>query len=541
MRLAAALLGTLVTLLAAPAAGFAATWVAGPFSLRETPPCTREQPCTLKFAAESALDGDDVLVLGGEYGDAGSVSVSKAVQVRGEAGSRPTITGSSFLSLSGSGAPSPPSIAHVELAGAGTLSLFRATGEDVVATGSSPGKTGVSLGTAALLRNSRVVVSGQNAIAVRVGQTSDADPARLVHVTAIATGDGSRGVFAEASAFEIPPCVGGPSHVRITNSILRGVLVDIEARGESSGGSCFFGANAIVEFSNYRTTNGMSGGFVNPGPGNQTSPAQTDDVAIFADDLFHQRLDSPTVDAAGSTPLAGDLDFDGDPRVAGVRADIGGDEVPDPPAVETQAASGVGLDGATLNALVTPAARELHVVFDYGPDPSYGSTTEPVVLPAGSGQQVVSSLIGGLPPGTTHHYRARVFDTGPFQARDATGADASFTTVALPAVMTGVTVRKRTSRKRLRRRGLRVVYVLGRPGTRAVATLYGPRRGSKRRVRIARSRVTHEEAGKARVRLRPKRRGIRKLRRRGRLTVVVKATAPGGETARERVRVRYRR
>ena len=100
-----------------------------------------------------------------------------------------------------------------------------------------------------------------------------------------------------------------------------------------------------------------------------------------------------------------------------------------PPQLSIGAASGVGIDAATLNGSVNPEAHSTTYHFEYGPTTAYGNST--AATAAGSSQETapVAAGIGGLDPSTTYHYRLVATNAvGP-----ATTADATFTTTAAPA------------------------------------------------------------------------------------------------------------
>ncbi len=100
-----------------------------------------------------------------------------------------------------------------------------------------------------------------------------------------------------------------------------------------------------------------------------------------------------------------------------------------PPLLSIDAASGVGVDAATLNGSVNPEGHSTTYNFEYGTTTAYGSST--TATAAGSGQEAgaVTAGIGGLDPATTYHYRLVANNTvGP-----STTADATFTTSSVPS------------------------------------------------------------------------------------------------------------
>jgi hypothetical protein len=78
-----------------------------------------------------------------------------------------------------------------------------------------------------------------------------------------------------------------------------------------------------------------------------------------------------------------------------------------PPTVTTNAASGIGAIGATLNATVNANNADTTVSFAYGGTTSYGSSS--AATPAtvtGAADTATSAVVTGLIPGATYHYRA---------------------------------------------------------------------------------------------------------------------------------------
>lgn len=101
---------------------------------------------------------------------------------------------------------------------------------------------------------------------------------------------------------------------------------------------------------------------------------------------------------------------------------------PPPPVVTTQEATAVTDTGATLNAAVQPNGTATTVVFEYGLTEAYGYTVTGSPSPVtGSGVTVSSSVIEGLVPSRTYHYRAITTNAGG----TVIGGDMTFTTSAL--------------------------------------------------------------------------------------------------------------
>jgi hypothetical protein len=107
---------------------------------------------------------------------------------------------------------------------------------------------------------------------------------------------------------------------------------------------------------------------------------------------------------------------------------------PAPPSVTTGLASGVGLQGATLNGTVNPRGVSTTTAFEYGTTAGYGSTVAAQTL-VGSTAQAISAPISGLACGTTYHFRALGANAGG----TATGADAILATLACPLPTLSIT------------------------------------------------------------------------------------------------------
>ena len=99
---------------------------------------------------------------------------------------------------------------------------------------------------------------------------------------------------------------------------------------------------------------------------------------------------------------------------------------PPPPTVTTNAATGVAQSSATLKGTVNPNGTATSVSFDYGTTTSYGGTTAPQSIGAGSSPVAVSQAVSGLICGMPYHFRAVA--TTPYAT--TRGFDQTFTTTA---------------------------------------------------------------------------------------------------------------
>ncbi len=99
-----------------------------------------------------------------------------------------------------------------------------------------------------------------------------------------------------------------------------------------------------------------------------------------------------------------------------------------PQAPVTGAASGISTSAASVSATVNPQGASVNVSFEYGTTTAYGQSTAVQKLAPGNAATPFTASLGGLPAGTTIHYRAvAVSDFGKF-----VGADRTLTTKLLP-------------------------------------------------------------------------------------------------------------
>jgi len=93
--------------------------------------------------------------------------------------------------------------------------------------------------------------------------------------------------------------------------------------------------------------------------------------------------------------------------------------------------SNVGDNSATLNAMVYPGNQETSVWFEYGTDTNYGNVTATTIVTAGTDGVSIQTLLGGLVPGWTYHYRVVASNAGG----KVLGSDRTVTTT-LSAILT---------------------------------------------------------------------------------------------------------
>lgn len=104
-----------------------------------------------------------------------------------------------------------------------------------------------------------------------------------------------------------------------------------------------------------------------------------------------------------------------------------------PPSATTGAATSITGTGAKLAGQVDPNGRATTFLFEYGPTTAYGSKTSSSSAGSGSDPVAVSKTLSGLTPGVTYHYRL----VATSDAGTRSGADATFTTLSVPVVVTG--------------------------------------------------------------------------------------------------------
>ena len=98
------------------------------------------------------------------------------------------------------------------------------------------------------------------------------------------------------------------------------------------------------------------------------------------------------------------------------------------PTATTEAATGIGSTGATLNGTVNANADHTTVTFEYGPTPAYGTTVTADQSPVtGSTNTAVTAAVTNLSVNTTYHYRVAAQNA----SGTAYGADITFTTTAV--------------------------------------------------------------------------------------------------------------
>lgn len=116
---------------------------------------------------------------------------------------------------------------------------------------------------------------------------------------------------------------------------------------------------------------------------------------------------------------------DGKTITVGTTSDSVCDYTHTPPTVTTSSATDIALNSATLHGSVNANNANSSVLIEYGTSDSYGSTTLPnSTLVTGATVLNISSVLSGLIPETTYHYRVVAVNSGG----TSYGNDVTFTT-----------------------------------------------------------------------------------------------------------------
>jgi hypothetical protein len=320
--------GVIVAMAASVPAAGAAQRYAEPAGDGPAATCPVENPCSFPDAVSGANtnDGDEVIVLPGDYSLAGGITSGDDIDVHGVAGQpRPRLFltgGTNGLIVNDGMSPQIPRYTDLELysSGAPIAALNATTAGDftrmvVHATGGADRACSNPRGSF------RDVVcfnsGGAVALGCRCGGNAFDDTLTVRNATAVATGAGSTGVFLRAF-------MNAKLRIEGKNVIASGDADDVRAESDGSMGVV---ASIALDYTNFdtATTNGGAGTSVSAvGSGaNQTAPP------VFVDPAsanFDQAPGSPTIDAGTDDGLLGTTDLDGDPRLVGSAPDIGEDE-----------------------------------------------------------------------------------------------------------------------------------------------------------------------------------------------------------------------
>ncbi len=106
------------------------------------------------------------------------------------------------------------------------------------------------------------------------------------------------------------------------------------------------------------------------------------------------------------------------------------------PSVETEAATAVGYNDATLGGAIDPRGTELVYYFEYGTTEAYGSRTAEATAGSGTSEVQEAQTVNGLAEGTTYHFRVVIHNNAPNEYGIIYGADQTFSTGTRPFVQT---------------------------------------------------------------------------------------------------------
>src|SRR4051794_21108191 len=297
--------------LLAPSGASAAERWAAPSIVRGSPTCLASDPCALAEALDGAKDGDEVVLVPGDYPVDRELNVRERVTLRGQSGlSRPVLVGAdkpAVVTLKPEGR-----LRHVEIrAGKDALHMQGGRAEDVVLSSAKGDGAKIDGSPAEIVLRDAVVrtdATDREATAVRVHTSGVARGVTFINVTAMAPK--ATGIRCEASS----------GSVTLVNTLVRGAVRDVDVSKD---------AQCSATYSNFRSNASPN---LAKGTGNQESEP------VFVDrdgGDYRPAAGSPTVDAGTLDPLLGATDAAGCPRVLGAAPDIGAYEWTNAPCAVT--------------------------------------------------------------------------------------------------------------------------------------------------------------------------------------------------------------
>jgi hypothetical protein len=375
--------------------------------------CSLTVPCDIVTAVNGKSGnmptaGDEVIVEPGSYYELGTASMPLATSlsplvtetIRGVAGQpRPRIFSAATPGLSlNAGQATVARDLEVEYSGTEWGVYIEGTLDELVirATSDSPG-VAACVPVDATIIDSVCAATGEHAFGawqITSAGGPDTIPSTIRNSDLYATGTDGVGLEVGAGNDATIPYT-------LSNVIVRGGSAgkDIVSFLEPGGVS----ASVTADHSDYATIEAKSGTTITAagsGSNIKADPALVDP----AGGDFHETSASPTIDAGVTSAANGSFDFEGQPRTAAGKTDIGADEFFATPAVSAGAAGAITTSAVTLAGSVTPGRAETTYMFEYGTTPALGSSTPAGTLTAGSLAQPVSATIAGLAPGTRYYW-----------------------------------------------------------------------------------------------------------------------------------------
>ena len=281
--------------------------------------CPQAEPCRIDHAVNDAEEGDQVIVLSGDYDVSGlpPLATTKTLTVHGsDPMDKPRIVSSN----------SEPTLLLGDGSSSYNLDLTAQSGKAALELGADVNVSGViarSNGTTAVhiangqIRDTAAFAAGSDGGAIYL--EGNGGNSTISNVTAISDKPESSGIFLRTY---------GTSSVEMRNTIARGLRGDLGLEGYAPGGM-----SLNVDYSNIRVDTTLEFGgstTLTAGPHNQDGNTVVPLFADLAGYDVHQLAGSPTIDAGLADPSIGTDDFDGEARVQGAAPDIGADEYPPP-------------------------------------------------------------------------------------------------------------------------------------------------------------------------------------------------------------------
>ena len=287
-------------------------------------PCGQADPCSIQNAADptKVQDGDEVVLLPGDYSLSATLGIVDAIDIHGQAGQpRPRLLSSASTALHTDGDGFLVRDLEIVHSGTGAALLDGALGTVervfVHTTAGSSACAPIGPLAATVIRDSVCWNSGTGAGVGGDPVGAGVRGGTLRNVTAVASGSGP-------DAAGILPKGNGSVQFTLDakNVIARGTTADVKGNPDATSS-----AVVTLDHSNYATeASGTTGTTMITNPGTGTNQTASPAFANAGAGNFHQLAGSPTIDAGATVDLLGSTDLDGEPRSQGSAPDIGADE-----------------------------------------------------------------------------------------------------------------------------------------------------------------------------------------------------------------------